>query len=173
MASVIRKSLAAAFTAVAMGGALPQSASADGPTGVEQEAAEGRVQGIAIAPKAATETLRGDEGYDTLKVRLSQDKTEEFEVQDGLIFNAVRFGDTVEVTVEKDGEKRTIVSLRRNRYGRSAGSCCCVDEPALMAVEFATNWEPSDREEWIWHQYADSRSCSSRCFGRPPPRAME
>jgi len=40
---------------------------------------------------------------------LSQDKTEEFKVQDGLIFNAVGFGDTVEVTVEK----RTIVSLRK------------------------------------------------------------
>jgi hypothetical protein len=47
-----------------------------------------------------------DEGHDTLKVRLSQNRTEEFKVQDGLIFNAVRFGDTVGVTVEK----RTIVS---------------------------------------------------------------
>jgi hypothetical protein len=44
---------------------------------------EGRVQATAIAPNSATETLRGvvdsvDEGHDTLKVRLSQDKTEEF-----------------------------------------------------------------------------------------------
>ena len=84
---------------------------------------EGRVQATAIAPKPATATLRSvvdsaDEGHDTLKVRLSQDKTEEFKVQDGLIFNAVRFGDTVEVTVEKTGEKRTIVSLRKERVLR-------------------------------------------------------
>ena len=113
MGSIIRILPAAAFTAVALGAALPQPATADGPTGVEQEALEGH-QATAIAPKPATETLRGvvdsvDEGHDTLKVGLSQDKTEEFKVQDGLIFNAVGFGDTVEVTVEK----RTIVSLRK------------------------------------------------------------
>jgi Cu/Ag efflux protein CusF len=118
MASILRISLAAAFTAGTMGAALPRPATAEGAAGAGQEAMEGRVQATAIAPTPATETLRGvvdsvDEGHDTLKVRLSQDKTEEFKVRDGLIFNAVRFGDTIEVTVEKTGEKRTIVSLRK------------------------------------------------------------
>jgi hypothetical protein len=118
MGSITRISLVAAFTAITAGATLPGPATAEGATGAEQEAIEDRVQVTAIAPKPATETLRGvvdsvDEGHDTLKVRLSQHKTEEFKVQDGLIFNAVRFGDTVEVTVEKTGEKRTIVSLRK------------------------------------------------------------
>ena len=118
MGSITRISLVAAFTAITVGAALPGPATAEGTTGAERESMEGRVKATAIAPKPATATLRGvvdsaDEGHDTLKVRLSQDKTEEFKVQDGLIFNAVRFGDTVEVTVEKTGEKRTIVSLRK------------------------------------------------------------
>jgi Cu/Ag efflux protein CusF len=118
MGSITRISLAAAFIAVALGAALPGPATAAATTGAQQEAMEGRVQATAIAPTPATETLRGvvdsvDEGHDTLKVRLSQDKTEEFKVRDGLIFNAVRFGDTIEVTVEQTGEKRTIVSLRK------------------------------------------------------------
>ena len=118
MGSITRISLVAAFTAITVGAALPGPATAEGTTGAEQESMEGRVQATAIAPKPATATLRSvvdsaDEGHDTLKVRLSQDKTEEFKVRDGLIFNAVRFGDTIEVTVEQTGEKRTIVSLRK------------------------------------------------------------
>jgi hypothetical protein len=58
MGSIIRILLAAAFTAVALGAALPQPATADGPSGAEQEVAEGCAQGIAIAPHPATEAPR-------------------------------------------------------------------------------------------------------------------
>ncbi|WP_244485272.1 hypothetical protein [Bradyrhizobium tropiciagri] len=66
----------------------------------------------------ATETLRGivdsvDEGNDTLLIRLSADRTEPFKVQDGLIFNAVRFGDPVEISVQNISGFRTIVGLAK------------------------------------------------------------
>jgi hypothetical protein len=114
MALIVKNCLAAAFAAVMVGAALPQPASADSAGAAEQEAMEGRVQATAIVPKPGTETLRGVvEGHDTLRVRLSQHRIEEFKVRNGLIFNAVRFGDVIEVTVEETDEKRTIVSLRK------------------------------------------------------------
>ena len=67
------------------------------------------------------ETLRGivanvDEGNDKITVRLPSagtagDVTGDFKVQDGLIFNAVRYGDEVEFTVETIMGTRTIVAL--------------------------------------------------------------
>ncbi len=66
----------------------------------------------------ATETMRGvvdrvDQGNDTLTLRLASDAKEQFKVQDGLIFNAVRFGDAVEVTVQKIAGAKTIVGLSK------------------------------------------------------------
>ena len=74
-------------------------------------------QGTAVAREPATETLRGvidrvDQGNDTIKIRLSQDKTEQFKVQDGLIFRAVRYVDQVEVTVQNIAGAKTIVGLK-------------------------------------------------------------
>ena len=54
-----------------------------------------------------------DQSSDTIKVRLSADRVEEFRVQDGLIFNAVRYGDQVELTVQMVGGAKTIVDLVR------------------------------------------------------------
>jgi hypothetical protein len=70
----------------------------------------------AITP--ATETMRGvvdrvDQGNDTITLRLPSDAKEQFKVQDGLIFNAVRFGDAVEVSVQKISGTRTIVGLSK------------------------------------------------------------
>jgi hypothetical protein len=84
-----------------VGAALPQPASADSAGAAEQEAMQGRVQATPIVPKPGTETLRGVvDSDDTLRVRLSQHRIEEFKVQNGS-FNAVRFGDVIEVTVEE------------------------------------------------------------------------
>jgi Cu/Ag efflux protein CusF len=64
------------------------------------------------------ETLRGvvaevDQRHDRITVRLTPGATADFKVQDGLLFNSIRYGDEVELTVETiDGEK-TIVGLRK------------------------------------------------------------
>lgn len=64
------------------------------------------------------ETLEGvvtavDERSDRITVRLKSDTTADFRVQDALVFNAVRFGDRVELTVETIDGARTIVGLRK------------------------------------------------------------
>ncbi|PDT72409.1 hypothetical protein CO675_35890 [Bradyrhizobium sp. C9] len=72
----------------------------------------------AAAHPSASETLRGvvdsvDERNDTLLIRLSAGRTEPFRVQDGLIFNAVRFGDPVEISVQTISGFPTIVGLTK------------------------------------------------------------
>ena len=66
----------------------------------------------------AAQTLRGvvdcvDERNDTLLIRLAAGRTEPFRVQDGLIFNAVRFGDPVEISVQTISGFPTIVGLTK------------------------------------------------------------
>jgi len=68
-------------------------------------------------------TVRGmiagtDEGRDRITLRVPNQDSEDFrieafKVQDGLVFNAVRFGDQVEVTVENIDGARTIVALKK------------------------------------------------------------
>ncbi|WP_076867067.1 hypothetical protein [Bradyrhizobium mercantei] len=83
----------------------------------EQQKTSVPLQAVILHPPA-TETLRGvvdsvDEGSDTLLIRLSPDRTEPFKVQDGLIFNAVRFGDSVAISVQTISGFRTIVGLSK------------------------------------------------------------
>ncbi|MHC2331439.1 uncharacterized protein involved in response to NO [Bradyrhizobium sp. USDA 4454] len=83
----------------------------------ERQQAAVALEAAMILP-SASETLRGivdrvDERNDTLLIRLSADKTEAFKVQDGLIFNAVRFGDPVEISVQTIAGFRTIVGLSK------------------------------------------------------------
>ena len=64
----------------------------------------------------STETLHGvidslDQRSDAIRLRLSSGATEQFKVQDGLMFDAVRFGDPVEVLVQSIDGFRTIVGL--------------------------------------------------------------
>jgi hypothetical protein len=64
------------------------------------------------------ETLQGvvtavDERNDRITVRLTSDATEDFRVQDGLVFNAVHNGDQVEITVENIDGAKTIVGLTK------------------------------------------------------------
>jgi Cu/Ag efflux protein CusF len=98
--------------------ALPPTSFAAQPTEAEQQTAGAHTQDAALALRPATETLRGvvdgiDESSDTIKVRLSADKLEKFRVQDGLIFNAVRYGDRVELTVRIIAGAKTVVDLVR------------------------------------------------------------
>ena len=72
----------------------------------------------AVIPAPGSETLHGvvdsvDERNDTVRIRLSAGRTEPFRVQDGLIFNAVRFGDPVEISVQTISGFRTIVGLSK------------------------------------------------------------
>jgi protein-tyrosine-phosphatase len=54
-----------------------------------------------------------DERSDRITVRLKSDTTEDFKVQDGLIFNAVHNGDQVKLTVENIDGAKTIVDLTK------------------------------------------------------------
>jgi hypothetical protein len=63
------------------------------------------------------ETLRGvvaavDERNDSITLRLPSDVSTKLKVRDGLLFNAVRYGDQVEVTVENIDGAKTIVGLK-------------------------------------------------------------
>jgi hypothetical protein len=75
-------------------------------------------QGAAVAPKPTIELLRGtvasiNQHSDMIEIRLSPDKAEQFRVQDGLVFNSVRYGDQVEITVQNIAGAKTIVGLRK------------------------------------------------------------
>jgi Cu/Ag efflux protein CusF len=96
--------------------ALPPTSFAAQPAKAEQQAVVVHTQDAALALRPATATVRGvvdsiDEGSDTIKVRLSPDTIEKFRVQDGLIFDAVRYGDQVEMTVQTIAGAKTIVDL--------------------------------------------------------------
>jgi hypothetical protein len=70
------------------------------------------------ASTPATETVRGivdrvDQGNDTITLLLPSEAKEQFKVQDGLIFNAIRFGDAVEISVQKIAGTKTIVGLSK------------------------------------------------------------
>lgn len=84
----------------------------------EQETAVAITQGAAVASGPHTDSLHGivnsvDQGNDTIEIRLSPDKMERFKVQDGLLFNAVRYGDQVDITVQNITGAMTIVGLRK------------------------------------------------------------
>jgi hypothetical protein len=90
------------------------SAAAQGPTSTEHSPAP------ALASNAsARETFAGivastDERNDTLTIQRSSTGTSgDFKVQDGLLFNSVRYGDPVEITVETIDGARTITGLKK------------------------------------------------------------
>lgn len=96
---------------------LPSAIAAES-TRIEQQEIAARTQDVAPSFRLAVETFRGvvdsvDEGSDTIKIRLSSDAVEQLRVQDGLLFNAVRYGDRVEVTVQTIAGAKTIVDLVR------------------------------------------------------------
>ncbi len=54
-----------------------------------------------------------DQRNDQITIRLTPVATADFKVQDGLLFDSVRYGDEVELTVETIDGKKTIVGLRK------------------------------------------------------------
>lgn len=108
-------------TMIALAIILLPTAVAASPAHVDERAPESRnaallSQGIAVTGSPAIETLRGvidsvDQRADSIDIRLSSNRTERFRVQDGLIFDAVRFGEPVEISVQNISGARTIVRL--------------------------------------------------------------
>jgi hypothetical protein len=90
------------------------SAAAQDPTSTEH----GLVPALA-SNASAPETVGGivastDQRNDTLTIQLSATGTSgDFKVQDGLLFNSVRYGDPVEITVETIDGARTITGLKK------------------------------------------------------------
>jgi hypothetical protein len=87
--------------------------------GTEKEAAIAITRGVSATTEhtPSQEILHGmitavDESNDRITVRLASGAVADFKVQDGLIFNAVRYGDQVEITVENIEGAKTIVGLR-------------------------------------------------------------
>jgi hypothetical protein len=119
MSSIIRTLLTGTFAVITVATIPSSLAFADDPVGVEHDRpVAGRTVGVAGLAKPATEIVRGtvasiDEGRDTIKIQRSPDTTEELNVQDGLLFSAVRYGDLVEVTVEDINGAKTIVRLKK------------------------------------------------------------
>jgi hypothetical protein len=82
----------------------------------EQAGAAAATLGVAESHAPATETLRGqvasvEQDSDSISIRLPAGRTERFRVQDGLVFDAIRFGDLVELSVQTIEDIRTIVGL--------------------------------------------------------------
>ena len=105
--------LAAAFAIAGIGAA----AAAPTDDSRVQETTAALREADAVRPPA-TATLHGvvdsiDERNDAIRIRLSSGTIEPFKVQDGLLFNAVRFGDAVEVSVQAVAGARTIVRLHK------------------------------------------------------------
>ena len=105
-------------TVLALAVVLLPGAALSSPAGDEQETAVSITQGAAVGSRPASESLHGivdsvNQGNDTIEIRLSPDKTEQFRVQDGLVFNSVRYGDQVEITVQNIAGAQTIVGLRK------------------------------------------------------------
>lgn len=53
-----------------------------------------------------------DQRNDRITVRLASDTTEDFRMQDGLVFDVVH-GDQVEITIESINGAKTVVDLRK------------------------------------------------------------
>jgi protein-tyrosine-phosphatase len=81
------------------------------------------VPALALAAGSSEQIVRGavtatDEGSDQITLRLPNDdsedfRVEDFKVRDGLVFNAVRAGDRVEIAVQSINGARTIVALKK------------------------------------------------------------
>jgi hypothetical protein len=87
-------------------------------TAIPGELAGADQQTVVATPTPATESLRGvvdsvDERNDTITLRLSPQTRQQLKVQDGLVFNSVRFGDQVEVTVQDIAGSKTIIGLKK------------------------------------------------------------
>jgi len=89
--------------------AAPQDPAANEPGTAPATASNASAQEILRGTVAST-----NERADTLTIQVaSTGASGDFKVRDGLIFNAVRYGDPVEITVETIGGVKTIVALTK------------------------------------------------------------
>ena len=123
--NISRTILCLALPAVAPAYALAQQVLVEKLAAFALPADEGQKPAVTITQGAAAtpehmpsrEILRGviaavDQSNDQVTVQLMSDAVANFKVQDGLIFDIVRYGDHVEISVESIGGARTIVGLR-------------------------------------------------------------
>ena len=111
------RSITLALAVVLLPGTALSSPATDAAAPEDQETVAVLTQSATTANRP-TETLRGivdsvDQGNDTMKIRFPKETTEQFKVQDGLIFNAVRYGDEVEVRIQNIAGAKTIVGLSK------------------------------------------------------------
>jgi hypothetical protein len=109
--ALIAFGIAVTFTA-------PGRASADAGTATAAISTAAPRTAVGEGSQQIGKVLRGvvasvDERNDRITVRLSSDTTADLKVQDGLLFNAVRYGDQIEVTVEDINGTKTIVGLMK------------------------------------------------------------
>lgn len=108
---------ATAVSLALLGLGLPARAASNAAADTARDVFARHADALMPAPQRSRETLRGaiigiDEQHDRITLRLSKENAADFKVQDGLLFNAVRFGDQVEITVETIDGAKTIVGLR-------------------------------------------------------------
>lgn len=106
------------LTVLAVAAVLLPGATLCAPAGDEQETGIAITQGTPVPANPTTDSMRGivasvDQRNDTIAIQLAPEKTEPFRVQDGLLFDSVRYGDEVEITVQNIAGAKTIVGLRK------------------------------------------------------------
>ena len=114
----MKKSAALFIAFLSVPGAMASSTIASEQTEAGRQMVGVASQGAAVALKPAIEIMSGtiesvDEGNDTIKMRLSSGASQPLKVEDGLIFNAVRFGDQVEVSVQEIAGVKTVVGIEK------------------------------------------------------------
>lgn len=105
-------------TVLAVAAVLLPGATLCSPVSDEQETGFAITQGTSVTTNPPTDSMRGmvarvDQRNDTIVIQLAPEKTEPFRVQDGLLFDSVRYGDQVEITVQSIAGAKTIVGLRK------------------------------------------------------------
>ncbi|UPJ50533.1 hypothetical protein IVB30_03765 [Bradyrhizobium sp. 200] len=106
------------LTVLAVAAVVLPGATLCSPASDEQETGIVIARGAPVSANPTTDSMRGivasiDQRDDTIAIQVAPGKTEPFRVQDGLLFDSVRYGDHVEITVQNIAGAKTIVGLRK------------------------------------------------------------
>ena len=106
------------LTILAAAAVLLPGAALCSPASDEQETGIAITQAAPVPAKPPIESMHGivasvDQRNDTIAIQLAPNETEPFRVQDGLLFDSVRYGDQVQITVQNIAGAKTIVGLRK------------------------------------------------------------
>jgi hypothetical protein len=113
---VDRKSLPRALCAAGamLLAAVSACSAAQDPTSTEHDLVPALASNTSVPETFGGVVASTDQRNDTLTIQLSATGTSgDFKVQDGLLFNSVRYGDPVEITVETIDGARTITGLKK------------------------------------------------------------